>query len=707
MQQPKTKPIVSQQMSFSDLDELLKAYVSPSAVLDEYPGVTETAVIQMDYRRKGGLLETARVLGNEYSYLLRRSNVGLAFAVEVQELQQAFSLDRNAFEKMRKEAELQAFNDAPLFKSKALVGDVLEYVRRTLEHFESYRLERGATNSMTPEYCDQFNIAIPLGDGDLRVETLRQRYAAIQDDLRAFAAGIAEGSRKLITPRFDLLRSANKRQRVIVSGSWDRSRKKEWELEKKAKPDGRRRKAAERDEKAIQKSANDDALKVYQRQACTVPLLTPEEEASCGRAIERAHYHLAISVFSVEMAALGALEWAAKAISGEVGAGAVFNEGYVHHDSSEWLSLADIINKLPTHYETIKNEIAAKREMVLNQDPNDDNAGEFLSAMARTKMAQSCYAIPLKHSIVQGLAKQVLGYKQRDYGNGLTFSKVAGARPSENILIIRQQIAEETGELFTYLAGQIPTIQSALAGYHQAREALMLPNTRLVVDIAKGYDFGLLPLLDLIEEGNIGLMRAAEKFQYRRGFRFSTYATWWIKQSIRRALADQSCIVRIPVHAQEITLDLRRCMRELEQILGRQPLPEDVAEATGASVKEVYKIMGITRGITSLDAPLYDREDGRFKDVLEDRSDGPFAETSGNQLRERIHAVLKTLTSREQEILKLRFGLDSSDVYTLEEIGTRFKLTRERIRQIEAKAVRKLQHPVRSSLLKGFLDIDG
>lgn len=280
-----------------------------------------------------------------------------------------------------------------------------------------------------------------------------------------------------------------------------------------------------------------------------------------------------------------------------------------------------------------------------------------------------------------------------------------GAVAKEKISVLEKRAEGADGAEAEELRQEIRNLQADLDAGDEAKKRLAEANLRLVVSIAKRYVGRGMLFLDLIQEGNLGLIKAVEKFDYRKGYKFSTYATWWIRQAITRAIADQARTIRIPVHMVETINKLIRVSRQLLQELGREPLPEEIAEEMNLPVERVREILKISQEPVSLETPIGEEEDSHLGDFIQDDNVPVPADAAAfTLLKEQLVEVLGTLTEREQKVLRLRFGLDDGRARTLEEVGKEFNVTRERIRQIEAKALRKLRHPSRSRKLKDYLD---
>jgi RNA polymerase primary sigma factor len=307
----------------------------------------------------------------------------------------------------------------------------------------------------------------------------------------------------------------------------------------------------------------------------------------------------------------------------------------------------------------------------LTRISSDDTVGLYLKEMSRVPLLNVEEELDLAKRIERGkLSRRELG-------------RLNGGTPATRRVELESQIGD----------GQ------------QAREHLIKANTRLVVSIAKRYIGRGVPFLDLIQEGNLGLMKAVEKYEYQRGFRFSTYATWWIRQTITRAIADQGRTIRVPVHMVDRIRQLYRTTHEMEQKLGRVPTTDELAEEIGVNTTKVEWMMRVSWLPLSLESPINDdEEDSELGMFIEDQvTPTPIQSTYANLLREKVQYVLDTLPPREARILRLRFGLENGRAYTLEEVGQKFGLTRERIRQIESKALRRLRHPRRARQLKDYL----
>jgi RNA polymerase primary sigma factor len=380
---------------------------------------------------------------------------------------------------------------------------------------------------------------------------------------------------------------------------------------------------------------------------------------------------------------------------------------------TERLTKEQILARMPHNLATIRHLLDESREDFRKLIRKSTPAAEHAEARRRfvrrrRKCLQLVEELSLRTRRVQPLMKQLEQFACRMEALRARLSQIKD-RPEarEERANLRKELNDLlllTLESPRSLRKRCEMFRRQYEHYEQVTRQLSSGNLRLVVSIAKKYRNRGLSFLDLIQEGNTGLMRAVDKYEYRRGFKFSTYATWWIRQAITRAIADQARTIRIPVHMIDVLSKLRNIQKRLLQELRREPTTEEVARRADLSIDEVKRVLDIGRHPVSLDRPIGDGEDSTFGEFIEDvGSDNPVKNANNGILREKLESLLKTLTYREREIIRLRYGLGDGYTYTLEEVGRIFKVTRERVRQIEAKAVRKLQHPVRSRQLEGFL----
>ncbi|MDA0832188.1 MAG: RNA polymerase sigma factor RpoD [Planctomycetota bacterium] len=453
----------------------------------------------------------------------------------------------------------------------------------------------------------------------------------------------------------------------------------------------------------------DDPVRMYLTQMGEIPLLTRREEISLAKKIEVTRKRFRRHLLECDFTMKSAIDILKKVHMGEL----PFDRT-IKVSVTEGLDKNQILGRMPHNLKTLdylrQKNIADFQKTMLPETTAKEKKELWRSLLIRRrKMVTLVEELSLRTQRLQPVMKrlqQIANRVQELLANLENLKNVKSAKDDRaNIQRELTDLLMITMETPESLKHRQECIETRVASYELAMRELSGGNLRLVVSIAKKYRNRGLSFLDLIQEGNTGLMRAVDKYEYRRGYKFSTYATWWIRQAITRAIADQARTIRIPVHMIETMSKLRKVSKQLLQEKGREPTIEEMAEAAEVSLEETRRVMKISRHPISLDRPVGESEDSYFGDFIEDEStDNPVNSATHEMLKDKIDNVLKTLTYREREIIKLRYGLGDGYTYTLEEVGRIFKVTRERVRQIEAKAVRKLQHPVRSRQLKGFLD---
>ena len=422
----------------------------------------------------------------------------------------------------------------------------------------------------------------------------------------------------------------------------------------------------------------DDPVRMYLRQMGQIPLLTRDEEVSLAKKIEEAENGFRDVIFNCRLSIEYVKELAEKIVCEELNP-----EDYMKE------------NLKPTKIKPVTR------------------ISKLLKKLKRTKSQKTVKELLCKFGLVTTFIEE-MGFRIKMHFEQIEriqreIARLKRARKYKNIPKLKKDIRaieREFGENYDKIRQRIFIVKKKEAGFQRTKKSLVEANLRLVVSIAKKYTNRGLSFLDLIQEGNIGLMKAVDKFEYKRGYKFSTYATWWIRQAITRSIADQARTIRIPVHMTETINRLVRVSRSLVQETGREPTPEEIARHMDLSVEKVRGILKIAQEPISLQTPVGDEGDTHFGDFIEDkRAMSPASATAYGMLKEQMDGVLDTLTDREKQVLKLRFGIGDGYPRTLEEVGTIFHVTRERVRQIEAKALRKLRHPIRSRKLRNFLDL--
>ena len=452
----------------------------------------------------------------------------------------------------------------------------------------------------------------------------------------------------------------------------------------------------------------DDPIRMYLTQMGQIPLLTRKSEIALARKIEIARMSFRRKMLQNDYCARNSLDLLQQVHNGMMSFDRTIKVG-----TAPQLTKSVIKKRLPENIRTVDKLLKINQDL-FKKTLNDHNKKETKSALKRIhrnkrKVATLLEELSLRTSRIQPVKNKLHGI----CGKMHQLEQIITAGPNDEITIddintMRQELnglTELVMETPKQLNKRLSSLDRVFGQYENTKRTLSSANLRLVVSIAKKYRNRGLSFLDLIQEGNTGLMRAVDKYEYRRGYKFSTYATWWIRQAITRAIADHARTIRIPVHMIETMSRLRTAGKVLHQKLGREPTVEEIAEEAEMSIEEARRVLKISKHPISLDRPIGESEDSYFGDFIEDDDvDSPVASATQEMLKDRIDVVLKTLSYREREIIKLRYGIGDGYTYTLEEVGRIFKVTRERVRQVEAKAIRKLQHPVRARKLEGFMD---